>query len=117
MLKLEERQNAADVALSVAAMEADLITRARQSAFAAIRRRAHAYLRDALKLEAIAHGLAFASPECLIATGATILDHERRFPSRHFGTGGEVRAINARAIMVLGRYQRRVWSAIRRGDA
>jgi hypothetical protein len=119
MIILDERPNAADAALAKAAQhaerEAELVLRARQSAFAAIRRRAHVYSRDALKLEAIAHGLSYASPECMIATGATILDHERRFPSRHFGFGDEVKAINAKAIMILGRYQRRMWSAIKRG--
>jgi hypothetical protein len=119
MLALQERANASDVALEragrIAEFEAEMITKARQSAFAGVRRRAHAYLRDPLQLEAIAHGLAYASPECLMATGRTILDHERRFPSRHFGVGGEVKAMNAKAIMVLGRYQRRMWCAIKRG--
>jgi hypothetical protein len=120
MLDLHENPNAADVALSTSVwngdFSAELVTRAKQAASAAVRRRAKTYLSDPIKLESISHGLAFADPKSLIETGRTILANELRFPRRHFGFGSEQVAINAKALIVLGRYQRRVWRSLARGE-
>lgn len=114
MLRLDERPNAADLALSMAGMEAEMALRARRSAFAAVKRRARAYMAEPMLLESLARDLAYASPECLIATGLSALANERNMRSRYFGFGGETRAVNARAAILLGRWQRFVAQFIRK---
>jgi hypothetical protein len=48
-----------------------------------------------------------AAPDALIAAGANLLRHEADAPRRWFGFGAEVGALNARALMLLGRTLRR----------
>jgi hypothetical protein len=123
MLELQEYPNAADVALDRAArhaalmakIEAEMVAKARHAAFAMIKRRARLFLDQPLRREAVAAGLWCASPECLIETGRTMLDNERKYPRRNYGFGGEVTSINASALIVLGRYNRMLWRAIQRG--
>lgn len=116
MLALQERLNLADVALDRAGinaeLEAELIAKARRSAIVAIKRRARVYLVHPERLDALVPGLWCASPECLIKTGRTMLENELRFPRRHFGFGGEVQAINAKALILYGRYGRRWWARL-----
>lgn len=114
MLDLQDLHDAADAAMPSAlrALEAA----ARHTVHAIVKRRTRYFRDDPLRLETIAHGLWCADPASLIATGRTMLENERRFPRPHFGFGGEVPAINAKALIVLGRYQRRMWAAIRSGE-
>jgi hypothetical protein len=124
MPSLQEHHIAFDVEMDRSArhaalmveIEAEMEARAAYVANVIVKRRARYYRDDPLRLEAVAAGLWCASPETLIATGKTKLNNERRFPSRNFGFGGEVSCINARALIVLGRYQRRVWHEIKKGE-
>lgn len=115
MLDLQEAPNAADTALQIA--DEQIKSAARRVTAFTVKHRARQFLKDSLRLEAIHHGLCCASPECLIRTGKTMLENERQFPTRNFGLGGYVPAMNAKALVVLGRYQRRMWAAIRKGGA
>ncbi|VFU10239.1 hypothetical protein [Methylocella tundrae] len=69
--------------------------------------RAQAYAERPVDLDAIATGLSGAAPETLIAVGADLLRIEARTPKRWFGFGSETAALNARALMLLGRTLRR----------
>jgi hypothetical protein len=73
------------------------------------RRAAHAraYAGRPRDLDAIAPGLAAAAPETLIAAGAHLLRLEAGAPRRWFGFGAAAPALNARALMLLGRTLRR----------
>jgi hypothetical protein len=73
----------------------------------AIKRRARTISERPLDLDAIATGLSGAGPETLIAVGADLLRQETYAARRWFGFGGEVAALNARALMLLGRTRRR----------
>jgi len=123
LLDLDEKPNAADVALDqagrhaalMAEIEAEMKARAAHTVHRIVKRRARIFLDQPLRREAVAPGLWCASPEALIATGRTMLANERDFPRRHYGFGGETPSINARALIVLGRYQRLVWREIQRG--
>ena len=68
-----------------------------------IKRRARAYARRPLDLDTDCVRPSGASPEALIAAGAALLRAEATAPPRWFGFGGEVGALNARALVLLGR--------------
>jgi hypothetical protein len=90
-----------------AELAAALKAQARRTAHQMIKYRARAYARRPRDLDAIAPGLAAAAPETLIAAGADLLRLEAGAPRRWFGFGAEVGALNARALMLLGRTLRR----------
>ena len=60
-----------------------------------------------MALETLYPGLAVARPETLIAVAEHLLEIERKNPRRWFGFGGEVKALNAKAALLLGRTLRR----------
>lgn len=72
-----------------------------------IKRRARTYAERPIDLDAIATGLSGAAPKMLIAVGADLLRIETHTPRRWFGFGSETAALNARALMLLGRTLRR----------
>jgi hypothetical protein len=72
-----------------------------------VKQRARALAKDSAALEAVMPGLAGASAEVMIASARQILDKERQNPRRWFGFGGEIRALNAKAVLLLGRTRRR----------
>jgi hypothetical protein len=76
--------------------------------------RARAYARHPERLDIICRDLSKASPDDMIAFAARLLCRERKAPRRWFGFGGEVQALNARAIFLLGRARRRGAFAERR---
>lgn len=80
---------------------------ARRTARAIIKHRARAYALRPCDLDAITPGLSEAAPGTLIAVGADLLRLEASAPRRWFGLGGDVPALNARALMLLGRLLRR----------
>lgn len=51
--------------------------------------------------------LAVAKPATLVAVAEHLLDIERKNARRWFGFGGEVKALNAKAALLLGRTLRR----------
>lgn len=121
MLDLRERPNVADAALDraaarVAEFEAEMITRARQAVSSAVKTRARVYLDNPERRDTVAIGLWFAAPECLIATGRTVLNNAARFPRHLYGFGAEVEAINGKALIVVGRYERRRLYLAAKGD-
>ncbi len=73
-----------------------------------IKRRARAYARRPRELDTVAPGLSAAAPDTLIAAGADLLRFEAAAPRRWFGFGAEAPALNARALMLLGRTLRRL---------
>lgn len=81
---------------------------ARSAVAALVKRRARALAQDPATLDAIVPGLSGALPETMIAVARQALDLERQRPRRWFGFGGEVRALNAKAVLLLGRARRRV---------
>jgi len=122
-IDIQERPDAAEAALDQAArhealmaeIEAEMRAKAARTAHWMVKRRARLFLDQPLRREAVAGGLWCASPECLISTGTRMLENERDFPRRNYGFGGEVTSINAKALVVLGRFERRVWRAIKVG--
>ncbi len=90
-----------------AELAAALAAQAQRTACQMIKRRARAYAHRPGELDAIAPDLSTAAPEALIAVGANLLDGEAGAPRRWFGFGGEVPALNARALVLLGRTLRR----------
>lgn len=72
-----------------------------------VKDRARAFARRPWTLDMVRQGLADASPEAMIVMARQLLDRERRNPSRWFGFGGEIPALNARAVLVLARARRR----------
>jgi hypothetical protein len=81
---------------------------ARCAVAALVKRRARALAQNPTALESVLPGLSEAVPETLIAVARKILEGERQAPRRWFGFGGEVRALNAKALLLLGRLRRRV---------
>ena len=100
--------DAAAAAAARARLIAALAAAARRCARETIKRRARAYAAEPADLEAIAPGLSAAAPEELIAAGAALLRREAAAPARWFGFGGEAPALNARALILLGRALRRL---------
>lgn len=90
-----------------AELAAALRAQARRAAHQMVKDRARAYARRPRDLDAFAPGLAAAAPETLIAAGAHLLRLEASAPRRWFGFGAEAPALNARALMLLGRTLRR----------
>jgi hypothetical protein len=69
--------------------------------------RARDYAQRPMALEILYPGLAAARPATLIAVAEHLLEIERKNPRRWFGFGGEVKALNAKAALLLGRTLRR----------
>ncbi|PNG25500.1 hypothetical protein [Methylocella silvestris] len=90
-----------------ARLEALLHARARQTVTHLVKCRARAYADRPADLDAIAPGLSEAPPQTLIAVGEDLMAIERLQPRRWFGFGSEAPAVNAKALMVLGRALRR----------
>jgi hypothetical protein len=84
-----------------------LRAQARRSAAHQLKIRARAYAKRPMALEALYPGLAAAQPKTLIAIAEHLLESERQAPSRWFGFGGEVKALNAKAALLYGRALRR----------
>lgn len=86
---------------------AAIAAQARRTAAHMLKCRARDYARRPMALEALYPGLAAAKPEALIAVAEHLLESERQNPRRWFGFGGEVKALNAKAALLLGRAMRR----------
>jgi len=84
-----------------------LAAQARRSAAVVLKRRARSYAKAPMALETLYPGLATACPQTMIAIAEHLLETERRAPQRWFGFGGEVKALNAKAALLLGRALRR----------
>ena len=84
-----------------------LAAQARRTAVHMVKCRARDYARRPMALETIYPGLAAARPATLIAVAEHLLEIERKNPRRWFGFGGEVKALNAKAALLLGRALRR----------
>jgi hypothetical protein len=80
---------------------------ARRSAAHMLKGRVRDFVRRPMDLDSLYPGLAAASSGVMIAIAQHLLEQEDRNPQRWFGFGGEVRQINARAALLLGRYLRR----------
>jgi hypothetical protein len=91
-----------------------LAAQARRTAAHMVKCRARDYARRPMTLEILYPGLAAARPDTLIAVAEHLLDIERKNPRRWFGFGGEVKALNAKAALLLGRALRR--AGIRSGS-
>lgn len=85
----------------------DIAAVARAAVAALVKHRARALARQPTSLDALQPGLAVATPETLIAVARRALDTERQRPQRWTGFGGDVRALNAKALLLLGRARRR----------
>jgi hypothetical protein len=92
----------------MAAIALEMQAKARCSVASIIKARARQLMRQPMQLDVIAPKLATASPVELIAIGLKILSGEMQNPRRFFGFGGEIPALNAKAVILLGRYQRRL---------
>ncbi len=84
-----------------------IAAQARRTAAYMVKCRARDYARRPIRLETLYPGLAAAKPEALIAIAEHLLEIERQNPRRWFGFGGEVKALNAKAALLLGRAMRR----------
>lgn len=91
---------------ALAALEA-IRTQARRSAIHMVKRRARDFARRPYELENLYPGLAAARPDVLIAVAEYLLAAAAQDPQRWFGFGGEVKALNAKAALLLGRLRRR----------
>jgi hypothetical protein len=80
---------------------------ARRSAAHMLKRRARDFARRPFDLENLYPGLAAASPKLMIAIAEHLLTMEMQTPQRWFGFGGEVKMLNAKAVLLLGRCLRR----------
>lgn len=83
---------------------------ARSAAAALVKHRARALAQSPASLDSFSPGLSCALPEMMIAVARKLLDSERQSAQRWFGFGGEVRALNAKALLLLGRARRRAAS-------
>jgi hypothetical protein len=86
---------------------AAIAAQARRTVAHMVKCRARDYARRPMALEALYPGLGAARPEALIAVAEHLLEIERKNPCRWFGFGGEVKALNAKAALLLGRVLRR----------
>jgi hypothetical protein len=84
-----------------------LAAQARRTAAHMVKCRARDYAQRPMALEILYPGLAAARPATLIAIAEHLLEIERKNPRRWFGFGGEVKALNAKAALLLGRALRR----------
>ena len=80
-----------------------LRAQARRTAAYMVKCRARDYARRPMQLEILYPGLAAADPATLIVVARHLLDNERKNPRRWLGFGGEVSALNAKAVLLLGR--------------
>jgi hypothetical protein len=80
---------------------------ARRSAAHMLKRRARDFAKRPFDLENLYPGLAAASPNLMIAIAEHLLTMEAHAPQRWFGFGGEVKMLNAKAVLLLGRCLRR----------
>lgn len=87
---------------------AEIAAQARRTAAHMVKFRARHYARRPIALESLYPGLSAAKPETLIAVAEHLLETERHDPRRWFGFGGEVKALNAKAALLLGRVLRRL---------
>jgi hypothetical protein len=85
---------------------AALDRQAQKTAAFLIKQRARRYVERPTQLEILYPGLSTASPIKMIAIGEHLLEFERA-KRPFFGFGGEVMAINAKAVVLLGRAMRR----------
>lgn len=90
-----------------ALLEAALHAQARRLAAYLVKHRARAYSRRPMTLETLCPGLSCAAPDSMIAIAKDLLARERQTPRRWFGFGGETPALNAHAVLLLGRTLRR----------
>jgi N6-adenosine-specific RNA methylase IME4 len=90
-----------------AAVLESIRAQARRSAVHMLKRRARDYSRRPLELENLYPGLAAASADLTIAIAEHLLARQAQLPQRWFGFGGEVKQLNAKAALLLGRYRRR----------
>jgi hypothetical protein len=79
---------------------------ARKSGREAIKRRLHYYLAWPEGLEAIWPSLSWADSTKMLGIVDMLIEDERRTPRRFSGVGGDIKAINLRAVMMLGRLKR-----------
>lgn len=89
-----------------ASSEPDLDAITRAAVAALVKRRARALARNPATLDTILPGLSGTGPDTMIEIARRLLDRERQKPQRWFGFGGEVRALNAKAMLLLGRARR-----------
>ncbi|MGP0057859.1 MAG: hypothetical protein ACLPID_01020 [Beijerinckiaceae bacterium] len=89
-----------------AALEA-IRAQARRSAVHMVKCRARDFARRPFDLESLHPGLAVAQPNVLIAIAEHLLAIAAQDPQRWFGFGGEVKPLNAKAALLLGRLLRR----------
>lgn len=73
-----------------------------------VKDRARRFARNPLTLDSVFPGLANADPGTMIDVGLYLLAGEKKNPRRWFGFGGEVPAMNAKAVILLGRARRRL---------
>lgn len=99
------------------AVEAEFANAARRAIPHLIKTRARHYGRRPLSLETVYPGLSAASPDTLLAIGEHLVERETMSARRWFGFGGEVGLLNARAVLLLGRAQRRALSTAERQNA
>jgi len=88
-------------------LETAFRSQARRTAIFLIKCRARAYARAPLSLENLFPGLSCAPPDVMIAIAEHLLQVERQTMRRWFGFGGETPALNAQAVLLLGRSLRR----------
>ncbi|HXW70100.1 MAG TPA: hypothetical protein VEK34_01405 [Methylocella sp.] len=87
--------------------EAAIEAQARRAVISFIKRRARAYAAQPSALEAFSPDLASASPEMMMLRAGQLIDAGSRGRPRWIGFGGEVRLINAKALLLLARTRRR----------
>lgn len=80
---------------------------AHRSSMHCLKQRARIFAVEPMALESLYPGLAAAAPQSMIAIAEHLLERERHAPSRRFGFGGEVTALNAKAALLCGRTLRR----------
>jgi len=86
--------------------EAELKAAAVRGARTAIKVRVRRFILDPDSLEFLKLGLSFATPRGQIAYGKRMLEADILNPRPMCGFGGEVPALNAKALIWLGRYRR-----------
>jgi hypothetical protein len=71
-----------------------------------VKARARDFAGRPILLETLVPGLATAKPETMIEVGDHLLENVATDRNRWFGFGGEISALNARALRLLGRVLR-----------
>jgi hypothetical protein len=88
-------------------VEAALRAKATRAAVDLIKERARAYLMRPMTLENVFQGLSAEAPETIIAVAKHLIAAEKNAPRRWFGLGGEVKILNAKAVLLSARALRR----------